>query len=147
MVRLNISYNVFGLAFGASEDTIGSSYLHLRWGKGRIRSAQLENIYHATSSIRSHAFVLMGQQLMRCDLLGNLCQGVWVGDFLIHLLQLLSQSAKSFEKCVEGDWLARAPCKRFVELQRDEIAFLLLLLRLSSRTPARRHGARQVSVA
>ena len=146
-VRLKTSYTWSSQQrqFGACDER-GRSDLQLGRGKRRIGGAEPQDIDDAAGRVSPHPLILVGEELVRCDLLGDLGERARVGRFLIHLGQFPGQTIEPLEECVDGNRLSRAPCQRLVELQRGHRLLQLLLLGLSGSAPARRHGARRCSI-
>jgi len=123
-------------------------YLQLGRSKRSVWGAEAEDVDNAAGGVCPHALVLVVEQLVGSGLLCDLLQRGRIDGLLVQLGQLLRKAVESFEESIERDGLAGAPGQRLVELQLDGASILLLLLLgLSGRAPAGRHGAKWIPMA
>lgn len=125
-----------------------AAYLQLGRWVGRIWREQLEHVSNAADGPGAHAVVLVLQQAVVCQLLGDGHERLAVCIVLVQDAELVQQRLQSRQEVAHADLLSRAPDQRLLEPELLEAisAFLrqlllLLLLLLLFDNLSRRCGA------
>lgn len=111
--------------------------------EGGVWRADAQDVDQAAGDECLDPLVLVTEEVLRDELLGDLGQRVAVGGFLLEILELLGEAPEAPVQLSRRDGISGAPCEGFFELEADEIAFLLLLLLFDRSTSTWRHIVRR----
>lgn len=117
-----------------------TTYRELLGCEGCFGSAKLENIDQTRSDMGLNTSFFMTQQSIGDKLFGYIGEGRLVDSLLVHVNELFGELVQAAEKVGSRDGLSNTPRQGLLELERDQLLALhLLVLLFRSLVPSSPH--------
>lgn len=92
-----------------NKQVLSITYLQLGLGEGRVGGAKTKNVDERGSGKGLDALVLVVEEIMACELLGDLGQRLGVKGLLVEIRQLVAQCLEAPDQLLGRDGLSWPP--------------------------------------